>query len=102
MRYDARVRWFLLAVLVACDGKRPQTCGEAECDPTSELCLVLGSDIAGEPPVARCLALSAACMASKACPCLTDADVGVSVEFCTREGSCRVELGLIQLACPGG
>jgi hypothetical protein len=86
--------------LVGCD---PETCENNDCDASTELCVVYGSDIADEPSTVVCEPLPDTCDEEIACSCLVDQHVaGAGLNFCLEEGSCSFIDGVLSVTCPGG
>jgi hypothetical protein len=75
-----------------------------ECDPATEIRIVYGSDIAGEPDGVSCEQAPAVCGDAPDCECLAGQQInGIHLDFCLDEGTCEVDDdGLVRLVCPGG
>ena len=91
-----------LALTFAACNSDPENCSEASCDGASEYCVLFGSDIAGEPDVATCEPLPAACDSDNTCGCVEANDTEGSLSFCFDLGGCDDSGAAVEIVCPGG
>lgn len=85
----------LALVLPSACTSEPQSCEEADCDPTLEYCLFLGSDTPA-PSTASCVALPAPCATEPTCECMLENEDENSIATCDESGD------VIVMTVPGG
>lgn len=95
VRVLARATLVLLAMASAACSNEPQTCEEADCDPTLEFCRFFGSDTLA-PSTASCSAFPAPCATEPTCECLLENEDENSIATCDDSGDVLV------MTVPGG